>query len=307
MIIRQAEFKLLNMFFYLPYWFFKARFLGKRNPLQTVLFISDQCNLKCKHCSVFNNTHPTIKSMEQIRDELIYSYKLGSRFIDFEGGEPMIWRDGSKDINDLITLAKEIGFYSTTVTTNAQIDFSNCKADSIWVSMDGIGKYHDNIRGEGTFAKLEKNIANSHHKALSVNMVINSHNYTNVEESIVYAKKNSAIKSISLNFHTPYSGTEELFLNWDLRCRVIDKIIEMKKESYPIMNSKSGLKLMKNLNFKKVCWICNFILPDGSRLNECVGKSYDMCDRCGLCMAGEMRSVLNFKPDTILSGLNLRT
>lgn len=294
------------MFFYLPYWFFQVRFLGKRKPLQTVLFISDECNLSCKHCTIFNNLNPTVKSIDQIRDDLLYSYKLGSRFIDFEGGEPMIWRDGDNDINNLIALAKEIGFFSTTVTTNAQIDFKNCAADSIWVSMDGIGKYHDNIRGEGSFAKLEKNIANSNHKALSVNMVINSQNYSNVEEAIVYVKQNPAIKSISLNFHTPYSGTEELFLDWDLRCQVIDKIIEMKRKKFPIMNSESGLKIMKNLNFKKVCWICNFILPDGTRLNECVGKSYNMCDQCGLCMAGEMRCVLNLKPDTILSGLNLR-
>ncbi len=294
------------MFFYLPYWFFQVRFLGKRKPLQTVLFISDECNLSCKHCTIFNNLNPTVKSIDQIRDDLLYSYKLGSRFIDFEGGEPMIWRDGDKDINNLIALAKEIGFFSTTVTTNAQIDFKNCAADSIWVSMDGIGKYHDNIRGEGTFAKLEKNIANSNHKALSVNMVINSQNYSNVEEAIVYAKQNPAIKSISLNFHTPYSGTEELFLDWDLRCQVIDKIIEMKRKKFPIMNSESGLKIMKNLNFKKVCWICNFILTDGTRLSECVGKSYNMCDQCGLCMAGEMRCVWNLKPDTIMSGLNLR-
>lgn len=294
------------MFFYLPYWFFQVRFLGKRKPLQTVLFISDECNLSCKHCTIFNNLNPTVKSIDQIRDDLLYSYKLGSRFIDFEGGEPMIWRDGDNDINNLIALAKEIGFFSTTVTTNAQIDFKNCAADSIWVSMDGIGKYHDNIRGEGSFAKLEKNIANSNHKALSVNMVINSQNYSNVEEAIVYVKQNPAIKSISLNFHTPYSGTEELFLDWDLRCQVIDKIIEMKRKKFPIMNSESGLKIMKNLNFKKVCWICNFILTDGTRLNECVGKSYNMCDQCGLCMAGEMRCVLNLKPDTILSGLNLR-
>ncbi len=294
------------MFFYLPYWFFQVRFLGKRKPLQTVLFISDECNLSCKHCTIFNNLNPTVKSIDQIRDDLLYSYKLGSRFIDFEGGEPMIWRDGDNDINNLIALAKEIGFFSTTVTTNAQIDFKNCAADSIWVSMDGIGKYHDNIRGEGSFAKLEKNIANSNHKSLSVNMVINSQNYSNVEEVIVYVKQNPAIKSISLNFHTPYSGTEELFLDWDLRYQVIDKIIEMKRKKFPIMNSESGLKIMKNLNFKKVCWICNFILPDGTRLNECVGKSYNMCDQCGLCMAGEMRCVLNLKPDTILSGLNLR-
>lgn len=291
---------------YLAKWFIKARFFGKKNPLQTVLFISDECNLRCKHCNVYSRETPIVKKYEQIKDELEYSYGLGSRFVDFEGGEPMIWHDGDQGINDLIALAKKIGFYSTTVTSNAQLPLNSCQADSIWVSMDGIGDFHEEIRGRGTFAKLEKNIAESNHHALSVNMVINSKNYTNVETAIEYAKKNPAIRSISLNFHTPYSGTEDLYLEQSLREQVIDKIIAMKKAKYPIMNSVSGLKLMKKTDFEKCCWVCNFILPDGTRLAECVGKTAGMCDQCGFCMAGEMRSVFDFKLDTLTAGLHLR-
>jgi hypothetical protein len=32
----------------------------------------------------------------------------------------------------------------------------------------------------------------------------------------------------------------------------------------------------------------------------------NICDECGLCMAGEMNSVFNFKLDTIFAGLKLR-
>lgn len=294
------------IYFYLANWFFKARFLGQHRPLQTVLFISDECNLRCKHCNVYSRSTPIVKKYEQVREELEYAYGLGSRFVDFEGGEPMLWRDGDKDVNSLSDLAKQIGFYSTTITSNAQLPLKGCRTDSIWVSMDGVGDYHEAVRGKGTFAKLEKNIAESNHKALSVNMVINSQNYTGVEEAIQYAKDNPAIRSISLNFHTPYVGTEELYLEQSLREQVIDKIIQMKKAGYPIMNSVSGLKLMKKNDFEKSCWVCNFILPDGTRLTECVGKTAGMCDRCGLCMAGEMRSVFNFKLDTLTAGMHLR-
>ena len=144
---------------YLAKWYVNAKFFGKHRPLQTVLFISDECNLRCKHCYVYSREKPVVKSYEQIRDDLQYSYNLGSRFVDFEGGEPMIWHDGEKNINDLIALAKEIGFFSTTITTNAQLPLNECKAHSIWVSMDGVGEYHEMIRGKGTWAKLEKNIA----------------------------------------------------------------------------------------------------------------------------------------------------
>ena len=291
---------------YLPWWFFKAKFLGAKKPLQTVLFINENCNLACKHCTVYKTKDPNIKSYEKIKEELEYSYKEGSRFIDFEGGEPTLWKDKDSNLNSLIRLAKKIGFFSTTITTNAQRPFPGLEADSIWVSLDGIGKYHDEIRGKGSFERLTQNIATSNHPDLSVNMVVNSLNYLSVEETIEFVKENQYIKSISINFHTPYPGTEYLFLDIEKRAKVIDLIIRKKKEGYPIMNSISGLKLMKHNNFKKECWVTNFILPDGIKLSECAGKTAGVCDQCGLSMAGEMKSVFNLKPDTIFAGVKLR-
>ena len=291
---------------YLPWWFFKAKFLGSQKPLQTVLFINDNCNLACKHCTVYKLKDPNIKPLEKIKEELEYSYRQGSRFIDFEGGEPTLWKDGDKNLNSLIRLAKEIGFYSTTITTNAQRPFSDSEADSIWVSLDGIGKYHDEIRGQGAFDRLVQNISSANHPALSVNMVVNTLNYPSVEETIEFAKENPHIQSISINFHTPYASTEYLFLDWAKRAEVIDLVIRKKKEGYPIMNSVSGLKLMKHNKFKKDCWMTNFIFSDGTRLAECAGKTAGVCDQCGFSMAGEMRSVFSLKPDTIFAGLKLR-
>jgi MoaA/NifB/PqqE/SkfB family radical SAM enzyme len=291
---------------YLPFWFFKAKFMGNKSPLQTVLFISDKCNLACKHCSVYRQTNPHIKSYDRIKDELLYSYRLGSRFVDFEGGEPTLWREGEKDLNSLIRLSKEIGFFSATITTNAQLPFSGSEADSIWVSLDGLGDYHDKIRGKGSFDRLVKNIAAANHPHLSVNMVVNSENYLSVEETIEFAENNPHIQSISLNFHTPYEGTEYLFLDLKERVRIIDLIIEKKKAGYSIMNSISGLKLMKHNCFEKQCWVTNFIMSDGTRLTECQGKSAGVCDQCGFSMAGEMHSVFRLKPDTIFAGMKLR-
>lgn len=291
---------------YLPYWFIKARIFGKKSPLQSVIFISDQCNLQCKHCCVFAQKTITKKSYEQIKEELEYSYKLGSRFVDFEGGEPTMWKEGEYDLNSLIRLAKEIGFFSATITTNAVMPFAGSEADSIWVSLDGLGEYHNKIRGEGVFERLVKNIENSGHPDLSVNMVVNILNYESVDETIEFVKNNPHIKSISINFHTPYAGTEHLMLDPEKKSEVIDKVIAYKKKSYPIMNSVSGLKLMKHNKFKKYCWVSNFIAVDGTKSPDCGGTALGLCDQCGYCMAGEMHSVMNLKPDTIFAGLKLR-
>jgi hypothetical protein len=63
---------------------------------------------------------------------------------------------------------------------------------------------------------------------------------------------------------------------------------------------------MKHNQFKKYCWISNFIRVDGSRLPDCGGTASGLCDKCGYCMAGEMNSVMNLKPDTIMAGMKLR-
>ncbi|MDR0831227.1 MAG: radical SAM protein [Prevotellaceae bacterium] len=293
-------------FLYLPLWFFKTRILGKKIPLQSVIFITDKCNLRCKHCSIYSTKNTLTKKYKQIKKELEYCYQLGSRFVDFEGGEPILWRDGDKDLNSLLDLAREIGFFSVTITTNGQQPFSHVRANSIWVSVDGFEEYHDEIRGKHTFERLVHNINESTHPHISINMVVNCLNYKAVEQTIEFAKQNQNIEMISINFHTPYKNTEYLRLEMEQRAEVIDKVIAYKRKGYPIMNSISGLKKMKTLDFKKYCWISNFIHVNGQKTVDCGGSKLGLCDECGFSMAGEMNALMNLKPDTIFAGMRLR-
>ena len=300
----------IKHYFYLAQWFVRARFFGRRAPLQTVLFITDKCNLRCKHCSVYGSAGNRQRSFDDIVADMKYSYELGSRFIDLEGGEPTLWKQDGRTINDLIDAALEIGFFSITVTTNAQQDFSWIHPQSIWVSMDGISEYHDRIRSEGTFARLEKYISTSGFKHICVNMVVNALNYESLDAAMEYAKNSPYIEQISINFHTPYPGTEYLKLHKEKEIELIDKVLDYKRRGYPIMNSRSGLKLMKRNMLGQVklgneCFVTNFIYTDGSR-GLCLGYGTEQCRACGFCMAGEMASVFSFKPDTILSGFKLR-
>ena len=302
---------------YLAAWQVRSWF-GRRAPLQSVIFILDQCNLRCKHCSVYAIAQPRIKTLAQIRDELEYCYSLGSRFVDFEGGELYLWKDKQGErtytIDDVVDLAHEIGFWNVTITTNAQLPFDHSHADHIWVSMDGIREWHDDIRGQGSFARLERNIerykttAQSH---ICVNMVINNRNYTCLEQTLDYVKNSPYIDSISINFHTPFSETEDLYLDPAIRNQLIDRLIECKRNGYPIVNTVSGLKAMRIIHGKtactnRSCWITNFIFSDGSRAPKCMGYVKDVCDRCGFSMGGEMRSVWLLKIDTLWSGMKLR-
>ena len=314
----------LRQIVYLATWQLRS-WLGRRTPLQSVIFLLDQCNLRCKHCSVYAIAQPRIKTLAQIREDLQYCYQLGSRFVDFEGGELYLWKDRQEDrtftIDDVIDLAHEIGFWSVTITTNAQLPFDDSHADYIWVSMDGIHDWHDDIRGKGTFARLEKNIERYklNHKSqiknrkssICVNMVLNIRNYPCLDQVLEYVRNSPYIDGISINFHTPFPETEDLYLDPAIRNELIERIIVYKRRGYPILNTVSGLKAMRIIHGKtactnRSCWITNFIFSDGSRSPKCMGYTHDVCDRCGFSMGGEMRSVWLLKPDTLLSGMRLR-
>ncbi len=303
---------------YLPIWYIRNVVFKKHGPLQTVLFITDYCNLKCRHCFEMGHACTIQKSYDKIKEELEYSYKQGSRIVDFEGGEPTLWREGEKNINDLVRLAKETGFFSCTVTTNAQIDFSWVDADLIWMSLDGYRECHDNIRGEGAFEKLDRNaeifgIKQEEKRkrkektcVLGCNMAVNRLNKDSVGDVLEYVKKSPYIESIAVNFHTPYPGTEELMLEAEEKNEVIDRVIALKKKGYPVQNSISGLEIMKKRGFKKNCWVSNFVLADGAKFKTCPGEALGLCDDCGFCMAGEMYSVMHLRPDTLVQGMKMR-
>ena len=293
----------LYQFLYLPWWYFKVRFLNKKIPLQTVIFVSNVCNYNCKHCCV-DKSIPLKMSYEDVKKHLEYSYSLGSRFVDFEGGEPTLWRDGDRTVNDLCALAKSIGFFSTTVTTNASQDFSWLNSDHVFVSLDGIEAL-DKIRGKGAFRYLEENLSKyPQSKKLSVNMVINSINEDEVFRVLEYVEKSSYINGISFNFYNQVG--DNVSLKSTLKPDIIAKLIEYKMKGYNIINTIQGLKNLKTPKVKRACWITNFITVLGERFIGCQMQGSDICKDCGLGMSGEMSALYNLNLETVLAGLKLR-
>lgn len=293
----------MSKMLYLAGWFLKAKLLGWRRPLQSVIYITDHCNLKCKHCTLPSVACPHTKSYRQVREELEYCYMLGARFVHFGGGEPTEWKDGEENINDLCLLARRIGFYSVSITTNAQKPLINCVANSIWVSMDGTKEFHNKIRGEGTFERLEENVAKSGHPRLFAKMTINKLNYEDVHDTLLYIRESPYFRSVSVNFHIPYKKTSDLALNRTERDKIIDLILKMKKEGYPISNSISGLKTMKKQAFDRQCWMTNYVAADGTWYPSCPGSAEGVCERCHIRLSAEMHNIFHMKIDSIISFL----
>ncbi|MCL2807771.1 MAG: radical SAM protein [Coriobacteriia bacterium] len=295
--------------FYYATWFFSCKFLGKRKPLQSVVFITDQCNLNCAHCNIAKNgTDCTTKTYEQVKDDLEYCYQLGSRIVDFEGGEPHLWHDGNKDLNSLIDLAKQIGYHQSTVTTNAALPIT-AKSDMIWVSIDGMQEKHDEQRAPGSFEKAMKNIAECGHPNLNVNMTITANNYEDFEAVAYMVKDSPHMRRLSFSFFMPYER-RDLCVSPEIRNQIIDKALALKKGGHDFMNSYAGLKLLREPSkfaHKRQCWISNFILMDETRLEECPGSAVGLCEECGFGMAAEMTLLWKLHPEMLKAGLSVRS
>ena len=132
---------------------------GRKNPLVITMGIGYACNLRCRHCHIDSmlKANPGIKAAQtydEIVTDLRERYESGARIAYFEGGETTIWRDGDKDLGDLIDAAKSIGYYNVGYTTNGTTGRIFTNSDVISVSLDGPKAVHDYVRGDGAYDKL---------------------------------------------------------------------------------------------------------------------------------------------------------
>jgi hypothetical protein len=107
----------------------------------------------------------------------------------------------------------------------------------------------------------------------------------------------------------PYE-TRDLVVPPDVRNLVIDKAVELKKAGYPLMNSLTGLNLLRDPRSfvpRRQCWIANFILVDGTRLPSCQGEAAGICDECGFGMGAEMTLLFALHPEMVRAGLSVRS
>ena len=288
--------KVLLQLIYLGWWFFRAKFLGRRKPLQSVVFVTNGCYSTCRHCTHCTKSEGFFcKSFADIEKDLDYCYGQGARMLDIEGMHLLQWKDGEFQVNDIFSLAKGKGFFSVSTmvpaTNYTAWQALQAKVDVLWVSVMGI---HD--------CTLLQNLQET-----SLYMVVNNENYQELPAVLEFLQQHKDIRQIAFNFHTPFAGTEHLALSQQQREEVINQLIAYKRRGYRIMNSISGLKNMLSLRFKRHCWICNFIYCDGRRSPQCIDNiDSGICQHCGFSMAGEMNAVFSCKPDTILAGIGVR-
>jgi len=276
------------------YWFF-----GKTSPLICGLVLHNKCNLRCRHCTIVDRPAASM-SYDEAVNVMDSFYSDGGRCLYLEGGEPFIWKDNSYYMEDVVGYAKKRGYYAVIIYTNGLRSIKS-KADTIFISVDGLLKTHDSLRGK-SFEKIMNNIQQSHHPSTYINYTINSVNKSEVADFCEYVDKIPQINGTFFYFHTPYYGYDELHLDASVKNDVLQELLKLKKQ-FKILNSTAGLKSAIRNDWKKNLDICQ-VYEDGKYFSCCrESNNGAVCVDCGYLSYAEIDQTLKLKPGAIINAL----
>jgi len=286
--------------------FYLRRKLGRDNvPLLASFKVTHRCNLACRACPFHRQDQPGQMTWATAREAMDALRRLGTRIVVFEGGEPLLWRDGSYRIHDLVREARK-RFLRVAVTTNGTLPL-DVPAHILWVSVDGLKSTHDDLRS-GSFDRVRENLEGADHGRIFVHCTLNRKNLDDIEGLAEWVRGLPAVKGMTFQFFYPYNqGEEDLFLSPDQRRRAVETLLDLKKRGFPILNSSGRLAAMVNGG-----WTCHDDIlvnvdPDGSVTRGCYVKSRGEinCAACGFTPVAEASGALDLVPGSIWAGWRL--
>lgn len=284
--------------------FVKRIITGRITPMLAGYKITHRCNLKCVHCPYWKREGVEL-DFAGVKSTLLKLRSTGAVILIIEGGEPMLWRDGSFGIEDVIDEANRL-FPCVCMTTNGLIPFERLKLSRVWVSLDGPEGIHDSVRGPGVYSRVIRNLEQTPGKRGFVSLTISSMNYDHACDLIRSLK--GMVEGVTVQFYYPYGGLPDpLFVDVQRRSPLLDSLIELKKSGYPVANSVSSLN-----ELKKSRWTCYDELlvnadPDGTLERGCYLKNRgpSECSRCGFTAHNEISLAFGGNLGAIATGLKI--
>jgi MoaA/NifB/PqqE/SkfB family radical SAM enzyme len=273
--------------------------LKKSTPLICGITVTNQCNLQCRHCRI-SSRGIKHSSFEELMTAIDKFYHEGGRTLYLQGGEPFIWYDQEYNVDDIVHYSHKIGFVTTIIYTNGTIPL-NTSADTVFVSIDGLQRTHDFLRGR-TFDRILKNIDESRHPSLYINYTINNYNKDEIQDFCEFINGIRQIRGIFFYFHTPYYGSDDLYIEPDERRDILLKLLQYQKR-YRILNSRAGLTSAFNNDWKRPLDICR-VYEKGKTYTCCrYPDDPHLCQNCGYLSYPEIDQTLKLKPSAMLHAL----
>jgi len=248
--------------------------------------VTDNCNLRCKHCyhfhgkDEFNKQELSIDVWEQRFKEL---YNSGIRSILLVGGEPALRID-------VLMLAHRT-FRFVYVITNGTIKIPEEFNHRLFTSIDGSQETNDSIRGDHVFSEVMKNFSGD--RRVIVNMTITRDNYKELEEVVKIARQNG-FNGVVCNICAGGTDVTVPLVVGEKERKTIVKELKRVKTLYPkdFLLSKAMIKWYEYPDHTGQCYWGDEVLHFDASWNRrrCFGNNAD-CSNCG-CLAGTFQSPL---------------
>ena len=229
---------------------------GLSTPLKISMNITKKCNLNCEHCFSDSgkelNTELTKNEIYKIFDEM---RENGTFFICIGGGEPFVRKDLLEILDYGIKKQLAISLVSNgLLITNELVQELNQKElDTIWISLDGLERTHELIRGNGTFKKTMaalQILQKTYRSKKGIKVTLNKYNIGEYQKLINIAEE---LKVNFIRFTTllPYGRAKDkgLTISQDQYINFLSEIQQI-KSSVEIMhpNKTNNSKFWVNSN-----------------------------------------------------------
>lgn len=258
----------------------KSRLLRRRIPVITNILITNRCNLRCFYCypDSFNRAMEDMPlgAFKRIID-LVHA--KGSRVVILLGGEPLI----RKDIGKFINYVRGKGM-ACEVVTNGYFVRQHLEAlkntESVCVSIDGDEEANDRNRGKGSFKKAMEAIellqASKIHTRIKA--VITRNNLHSIDFLARLARdRGTVLMAIIPTTYDDRSYPESVSQHWlshEEYRSFIRKMIELKREGYPLFHSYTALRYCLDWPYPYDAIVNERRLKNGRKAIPCTAWEY---------------------------------
>jgi radical SAM family uncharacterized protein len=247
-----------------------SNFCGVRAPFFCGHKLTYNCNLKCKMCPFWKRPSPD-SSLEQEKAILKQIYNSGACGVAFEGGEPLL----RKDLADILAFSRSLPLHTSLITNGTLLksridEIAPYINGVVYVSLDGLEKTHDDIRGVGgSFRKAVEGICAAKKRVpVTINTTVMAENVDEIESLVELAKELGTKISVAVA-HEYCNASTSSDVNGKIP-KVAHRLVEMKRRGYPLANSSGYLKVMaKEKNWQCKPWTMINIDPHGNLVLPC--------------------------------------
>lgn len=253
-------------------------------PKVAILPITYKCNLQCKMCNIWKQKENDIPLDVIVNFFSDPNLSNSIESVNITGGEPLLRKDICDIIDKLIMLCPQL--YLVTINTNGistesyrmlieQIDKIRKKRRdfmlSIYISLDGIGSAHDEMRGrKGTYEAvintlhLLADLKKRFHFSISLNFTITPNNYIYMDDVMDFAIENRIPLDYTFSMSSPMYFTNSDYFNQEVeyldteKDLIIQKIQEYKERKLLSYSGSYYRNLMAMIKGEKRKFGCIF-------------------------------------------------